>query len=739
MASAVSGRMSYLMQRFFKQQFRKQSSPGRTAGSPSVKPTPSLKHRHLVTCEVCMDHYQLSQRLPLLQAIERRRDFSLIFSRGFVHESSRQNKSVKKGTRPRKKQQGQQKIIAISGSMTVGELQEAMGVEEDFIYEFLLATHSDLSPSTVLKPQVIEQIVTGADMHYVFLKKTREEPRQDKDAHPRPPADPSQLKPRPPVVTIMGHVDHGKTTLLDTMRKTSVAAGEAGGITQHIGAFQVSLPSGQVITFLDTPGHAAFKAMRERGASVTDIVVLVVAADDGVMEQTRESIKYARNAGVPIIVALNKCDKPDADPAFTKNDLLSNDISIEEYGGDIQCVEISALNGDNIDELCDAIMTQAELQELGADKTGLVEGVIVECKVDKGMGPIATLIVQRGTLKKGAILMAGTAKCRVRAMQNERGEEMSAAFPSQPVEVTGWKDTPAAGDLVLQVESEKRAKEVLKWRLDEMSSSKLAEDAVIVEKKSSEHRREYDARREAHSQMHWREIRAEKVKARYLQEKESASSGDPELNIIIKGDVDGSVEAILDTLNTYTAHQQCRLNVINFGVGPISDKDVELAQTFEGAVVGFNVGASKEAAELAKSKGIPLKLHDVIYRLVDDLREDLNSRLPMLDQEVVLGEATVLQPFDISMGRRKVSVAGCRVEKGELQVRSLFKLMRGQEVIHRGPLASLKHHKDDVNTVKNGTECGLRFEEQLEYQPGDTIVCYELEQIPQEVDWDLDF
>nr|XP_054758800.1 translation initiation factor IF-2, mitochondrial-like [Lytechinus pictus] len=741
MSLLQNGRMSYLMQRFFKQQFRQQCRR-----SPIV-PTPAHPARHV---QILTDFGFFKNERPDALIHQNRNGMlttPCIWRRGYAGGSTNKTKLVKKGPRPGKKDKQQhqaevllkKKVIAVSGPMTVKQLQEAMGVEEDYIYEFLLDTDVDFSPSSVLKPSIIEDIVTDSDMHYLRIKKMKEKPTKDKDAYPRPPADPSLLKSRSPVVTIMGHVDHGKTTLLDTLRKTSVAAGEAGGITQHIGAFQVKLPSGQIITFLDTPGHAAFKAMRERGAEVTDIVVLVVAADDGVMEQTRESIKYARNAGVPIIVALNKCDKPDADPDFTRKDLLANDIVIEEYGGDIQCVEISALKGHNLEALCEAVMTQAEVQELTADQTGLAEGVIVECKVDKGMGPVVTLIVQRGILKKGAVLVAGTAKCRVRAMQNERGEPMEQALPSQPVEVTGWKETPAAGDQVLQVESEKQAKEVIKWREEKASSSKLEEDAVVVEKKTSEHRRMYEARREAHSKMHWREIRAEKVTARFLKEKESTPSGDPELNLIIKGDVDGSVEAILDTLSTYTAHQQCKLNILNFGVGVISDKDVELANTFNGAIVGFNVAATEDAEEMAKAKGVPLKMHNIIYRLVDDLREDLSRRLPLLEQESVIGEAAVLQPFEISIGKRKVSVAGCRVDKGELQSRGLFKLIRNQKTIHQGPLASLKHHKDDVSNVKRGLECGVRFEEQLDYEIGDTIICYEIERIPQEIEWELDF
>eukprot|EP00057_Strongylocentrotus_purpuratus_P033429 XP_791373.3 PREDICTED: translation initiation factor IF-2, mitochondrial-like [Strongylocentrotus purpuratus] len=739
MSLLPNGRMSYLMQRFFKQQFRQQCR-----SNPRV-PAPIQPARHI---QVLAD-LGLSKNEPPDMQIHQNRSGMLTaactWTRGYAGGSTNKSKLIKKGPRPGKKEKQLQpevfqkmKVIAVSGPMTVKELQEAMDVDEEYIYEFLLETSIEFSPSSVLKPSLIEDIVTESDMHFLRIKK-KETPAKDKDAYPRPPADPSLLKLRPPVVTIMGHVDHGKTTLLDTLRKTSVAAGEAGGITQHIGAFQVQLPSGQIITFLDTPGHAAFKAMRERGAEVTDIVVLVVAADDGVMEQTRESIKYARKAGVPIIVALNKCDKPGADPDFTRKDLLANDITVEEYGGDIQCVEISALKGRNLEALCEAVMTQAEVLELNADQSGLVEGVIVECKVDKGMGPVVTLIVQRGILKKGAVLIAGTAKCRVRAMQNERGEPMEQALPSQPVEVTGWRDTPAAGDQVLQVQSEKRAKEVVKWREERASTSKLEEDAVVVEKKSSEHRRTYEARREAHSKMHWREIRAEKVKARFFKEKESAPSGDPELNLIIKGDVDGSVEAILDTLSTYTAHHQCKLNVLSFGVGVISDNDVELAHTFEGAVVGFNVAATQEAEEAAKAKGVPLKMHNIIYRLVDDLKEDLSNRLPLLEQESIIGEAAVLQPFEISIGRRKVGIAGCRVDKGELQSRGLFKLIRNRETVHQGPLASLKHHKDDVSSVKRGLECGVRFEEQLDYETGDTIVCYEIERIPQEIEWELDF
>ncbi|PIK51694.1 putative translation initiation factor IF-2, mitochondrial [Apostichopus japonicus] len=682
--------------------------------------------------------------------------------RNYAQDNSR-SKSSKSWT---KKKQKSVKV-QIRGPMSVRELASAAGIPQDSIYELILERELNLKlePDTVLKVPLVKSILDELLMDYIVRKEKLVIPKISKDVSRQAPTIAANLVPRPAVVTIMGHVDHGKTTLLDSLRKTSVAAQEAGGITQHIGAFQglsnnscsrkggISIISRSVLFYLmplsesareanHIPGHTGtrrFKAMRERGANITDIVVLVVAADDGVMEQTKESIKYAQNANVPLIVAINKCDKPDADPDFTKRDLLSNDIILEEFGGNVQAVEISALKSLHLDDLTDAIITQAEIQELKADRSGPVEAVIVESRVDKGKGSIATAIIQRGTLEKGAVLVAGDVMCRVRTLHNERGQTVKSAGPSIPVEITGWKGNPSAGDVVLQVESEQRAREVLKWRQEVEKEQTLEEESTIISKKAEEHQLAYRTKKAMERAMNWREVRVRRAQERYSRVKESFRSGDPELNIVIKGDVDGSVEAILDVLSTYGAHHQCKLEILRFGVGVISDKDVELAHGFQGIVYGFNVDVSREGQQYADENQVPIKHHSIIYKFVEDLKDELSVRIPPKDVHEVVGEATVIQPFDISVGKKKVPVAGCRVNKGQLVLNGRFKLLRNNKSLHEGMLDSLKHHKDDVAMVTKEMECGVMFQEPLDYLPGDTILCYEVRQEQQTVDWDLDF
>ncbi|XP_033096532.1 translation initiation factor IF-2, mitochondrial-like [Anneissia japonica] len=632
------------------------------------------------------------------------------------------------------------KIVEVEKAMTVASLAEAMGVRRDHVYD-AMELRSDMKrfkPDTILNFDVIRDIIKKSDMLYTFKHEEKIIEKKSLDAVRRPPCDPALLKPRSPVVTIMGHVDHGKTTLLDYLRKTSVAEGEAGGITQHIGAFSVALKDGQKITFLDTPGHAAFSAMRSRGAHVTDIVVLVVAADDGVMEQTRESIRFAEEAGVPMIVAINKCDKPASNPEQTKRELLGHGIQLEDFGGEVQAVEISALKGINIDVLGESIIAQAEVMELKADTTGIVEANVIESKVDRGKGAVATVIIERGTLKKGSILVAGKSMCKVRNMYNEHGQQINEAPPSTPVEVTGWKEIPGAGELILEVESEKRAKEVIDWRKEAEQDERSKQDAIIVQKKAEEQRKAHTEKRKVNSLLSWREIRMRHSAERFSREKENVKSEHPELNIVLKGDVDGSVEAILDALSTYDS-DQCKLDILHCGVGIVSEKDVEIAKTFDGIVVGFNVAVSGVTQTLADKLGVQILKHSIIYKLIDDLKEELNSRLPPVEEISVLGEATVMQPFTVSVGKRKVEVAGCRVNKGSLNISGEFKLVRNQETIHEGQLTSLKHHKDDVKSVKKDMECGLSFKENLEFKNGDTIICYETSHIPQTIDWDLGF
>uniref|UniRef100_A0A8D2D8U2 Translation initiation factor IF-2, mitochondrial n=1 Tax=Sciurus vulgaris TaxID=55149 RepID=A0A8D2D8U2_SCIVU len=639
------------------------------------------------------------------------------------------------------------KEVEVWIGMTVEELATAMEKDIDYIYEALLNTAIDvdsLEAHSQLDEMWIKEVIKKAGMKLKWSKLKQDKVRENKDAVRRPQADPALLTPRSPVVTIMGHVDHGKTTLLDKLRKTQVAAMEAGGITQHIGAFLVSLPSGENITFLDTPGHAAFSAMRARGAQVTDIVVLVVAADDGVMKQTIESIQHAKDAQVPIVLAINKCDKAEADPEKVKKELLAYDVVCEDYGGDVQAVHISALTGDNLMALAEATMALAEMLELKADPTGPVEGTVIESFTDKGRGPVTTAIVQRGTLRKGSILVAGKSWAKVRLMFDENGKTINEAYPSMPVGIIGWRDLPSAGDEILEVESESRAREVIDWRKFEQEQEKSKDDLKILEEKRKEHQEAYRKAREKYGTLHWKKRSfikyLERKEQKPLKPKEKIERDSNVLPIIIKGDVDGSVEAILNIMDTYDASHECQLDLVHYGVGDISENDVNLAETFDGVIYGFNVNASNVLQQSAAKKGVKIKLHKIIYRLIEDLQEELSSRLPCVVEEHLIGEASILATFSVTEGKKKIPVAGCRVQKGQLEKQKKFKLIRKGQVIWKGSLTSLKHHKDDISVIKTGMDCGLSLdEEKVEFQVGDEIVCYEEREVLPKTSWDPGF
>ncbi|KAM4694091.1 translation initiation factor IF-2, mitochondrial isoform 1-T2 [Discoglossus pictus] len=660
--------------------------------------------------------------------------------------STKAGKSTKKHKLSPVKPKQEKQEVEIWQNMTLADLAKAMNKDIDHVYEALLHTKLDLDSleeTSILDEQWIKEAVKKSGMKFKWAKVKEDKVRENKDAVRRPPADASLLVSRPPVVTIMGHVDHGKTTLLDQLRKTQVAAMEAGGITQHIGAFNVHLPSGEKITFLDTPGHAAFSAIRARGAHVTDIVILVVAAEDGVMNQTIESIQHAKNAKVPIILAINKCDKPEANPDMVKKELLSHDIVCEEFGGDIQAIHISALKGDNLQALAEATVTLAEVLELKADPTGLVEGAIIECRTDKGKGPVTTAIVQRGTLKKGSVLVAGKSWAKVKLMFDENGASLNQAGPSMPVEIVGWKELPSAGDEILEVESEQLAREVVEWRKYVEEQEKIKEDLEVIEVKQKEHRDAYKKNLESFSNLNWRQRKSAMYKANKQlmssRPAERMESENPTFPLIIKGDVDGSVEAILSIIDTYDAEDQCELDLVHFGVGDISENDIELAETFNGYVYGFNVNANKAVQQLAAKKDVQVKLHKIIYHLVEDLKEELSSKLSPIIEENVKGEASVLATFDVTTGKKKVQVAGCRVQKGALDKKLKFKLSRNGNVLWEGSLTSLKHHKDNVQTVKTGVECGLSLDQDIEVKIGDDILCVEEKEVHQKISWDPGF
>jgi len=503
------------------------------------------------------------------------------------------------------------------------------------------------------------------------------------------------LDPRPPVITIMGHVDHGKTSLLDAIRKTTVVSGEAGGITQHIGAYQVSAPSGDLVTFIDTPGHAAFTSMRARGAKVTDIVVIVVAADDGVMPQTVEAIAHAKAAGVPMIIAINKIDKPDANPQRVRTELLQHDIQVESMGGETLEFEVSAKTGDGLPEILEGLQLQAEIMDLRANEKRDGEGTVIEAQLDRGRGPVATVLVQRGTLFTGDIVVAGAEWGRVRALIDDKGTHVPYAGPSVPVEVLGFNGTPDAGDRVVVVPSEARAREVTEYR------ARIKRDRLTA-RTGGANRSLVDMMREA---------------------KEGA--GRRELPVIIKGDVQGSVEAIVGALGKL-GNDEVSARILHSGVGGITESDITLAEASKAVVIGFNVRAHKEAREAAERGSTDIKYYSIIYDLVDDIKDTLSGMLPPTLREERLGEAQILQIFDVS---KVGKIAGCRVTDGVVQRGAHVRLIRQDVVIHQGRLSQLKRLKDDAKEVSSGYECGMSFENFQDMRVDDVIECYRVEEI----------
>jgi translation initiation factor IF-2 len=508
------------------------------------------------------------------------------------------------------------------------------------------------------------------------------------------PDPPESLQPRAPVVTIMGHVDHGKTSLLDAIRSTEVAAAEAGGITQHIGAYQVTSPSGGRITFIDTPGHAAFTAMRARGAKVTDIVVLVVAADDGVMPQTVEAIHHAKAAKVPIIVAINKIDKPDAKPERVRTELLQHEIQVESLGGDVLELEVSAKEKTNLDKLLDTIALQAEVLELKANPNRPAEGTVIEARLDRGRGPVATVLVQRGTLKPGDIVVAGSEWGRVRALASDTGHSVVGAGPSMPVEVLGFNGTPEASDRLAVVDTEARAREITDYRARQKREKMAA--------------RQTGMRGSLEQMMN-----------------QLKTAGRKEFPLVVKADVQGSIEAIVGALEKLSTNEVAA-RVIFAGVGGITESDVTLAEASNAAVIGFNVRAHKEAREAAERDGIEIRYYDIIYNLVDDVKKAMSGLLAPTLRETMLGNAVILEVFKVS---KVGNVAGCRVTDGTVERGANVRLIRDSVVVHQGKLSQLKRFKDDAREVVAGQECGMAFENYQDMKVGDIIECYRVETI----------
>ena len=500
------------------------------------------------------------------------------------------------------------------------------------------------------------------------------------------------LKTRPPVITIMGHVDHGKTSLLDAIRKTDVAGSESGGITQHIGSYQIKTQAGNTITFIDTPGHEAFTEMRLRGASTTDIVVLVVAADDSVKEQTIEAIDHAKAAECPIIVAVNKCDKPEADPQRVRSDLLQYEIITEDFGGEVQCIDVSALTGQGLYKLEEAMMLQAEILELKANPDRAAEGSVIEAKVERGRGSVATVLVQKGTLKVGDIFVVGAEYGKVRALLNDRGSNIEKAYPGQPVEVLGLNGTPMSGDQFIVVPTEARAREIADYR------SRQARDKEAV------------------------------IKARGSVEQmlSAIAAGEAEeLPVVIKTDVHGSLEAIKVALDKL-ASEQVKVRILTGGVGALSESDISLAAASQAIVVGFNVRAIPQARDLARRDGVEIRYHSIIYELIEEIKSAMGGLLSPEKLEEFIGYAEIREVFSVSkLGK----VAGCYVTEGIIRRGCSVRLLRENVVIHEGSLKTLKRFKDEVKEVKDGLECGMAFENYSDIQQGDMIECFELKEI----------
>jgi len=577
------------------------------------------------------------------------------------------------------------RIIRISETISVGELAKRMGIKATDLIKSLMKmgmmvtiNHPlDFDTAAILSAEYgyeIENVAVDLDV-----------------IHETAPDAPESLEKRPPVVTIMGHVDHGKTSLLDAIREANVIAGEAGGITQHIGAYDVEL-NGRKITFLDTPGHEAFTAMRARGAKVTDIVILVVAADDGVMPQTREAINHSKAAGVPIIVAVNKIDKPDAKPERVKQELVEFGLQSSDWGGDTTVVEVSAKKRLNLEELLEMVLLQADIMELKANPNKQAKGTIVEAKLDKGRGPVATVLVQEGTLKTGDYCVVGVHSGRVRAMQNDRGERLQDAGPSMPVEVIGLSGVPDAGDVFVAMKDEKQAKEIATLRQIKQREVELAKHSKITLEDL------------------YKQIQSGEVK---------------DLNVIVKGDVQGSVEAVSESLRKLST-DAVRLNVIHSGVGAITETDVNLAAASNTIIIGFSVRPEVKAQSLAEKEGVDIRLYSIIYDAVEDVKKAMEGLLAPTLKEKYLGRAEIREVFSVP---KIGNIAGCYVQDGKMLRNAQARLLRDNVVVYEGKLSSLRRIKDDVKEVASGYECGIGLENYNDIKIGDLIEAFEIEKV----------
>lgn len=581
------------------------------------------------------------------------------------------------------------KEITYSDSLTVGQLANLLHKNSSEIIKFLFMMGNMSTINTVLSDDDIELICMefGVEVHKEVIIDEDDIEEQIGNIE----EDDSKMVPRPPVVTIMGHVDHGKTTLLDTIRKTNVTSGEFGGITQHIGAYQVSL-KGRKVTFLDTPGHEAFTAMRARGAQVTDIVIIVVAADDGVMPQTKEAVDHAKAAGVPIVVAVNKIDKPGANPDRIMSEMAELGIMPEEWGGDTIFMNVSAKQGTGVSDLLETVLLVADMAELKANPDQLASGTVIEAKLDKGRGPVATLLVQRGTLHSGDSIVVGTSYGRVRKMTNDKGMEIKKAEPSCPVEIIGLNDVPRAGDVFMAYDNYKKAQEIASHRLEKQ-----------IEKE-----------RNATSAMSLEDL-AKKI-----------DEGDvKEINVLIKADVQGSAEALKASMERLEV-DTVRVNVIRSTVGTITESDILLASASNAIIYGFNIRPSAAIRKKAEEEGIEIRLHNIIYKALEELESAMKGMLAPVYEEVVIGQAEVRQIYKVS---KVGTIAGCKVVDGHIKRDCKVRLIREGIVIYDGKLGSLKRFENDVKEVQNGFECGMTIENYNDIKVDDIIEAYEDQEV----------
>lgn len=578
--------------------------------------------------------------------------------------------------------------VQLPETITIQELASRMSERSVDVIKYLMQQGQMMKPGDIIDADTAE-LITEEFGHTVKRVSDSDIEEGIFDA----PDNDKDLQSRPPVVTIMGHVDHGKTSLLDALRNANVVSGEAGGITQHIGAYQVE-HDGQLISFIDTPGHEAFTSMRARGAQITDIAILVVAADDSVMPQTIESINHAKAANVPIIVAINKMDKPGADASKVKTELLQHEVFVEDMGGETLAVEVSALKGTNLDKLLEAITLQAELLDLKANPDRPGEGSVIEAKLDKGRGPVATVLVNRGSLNVGDIIIAGDEWGKVRAIVNDKGDQLSAATPSMPVEILGLNGTPSAGDRVGVVENEARAREISAYR------QRLSREKAVARAAGSRGSLE-----QMMTQLQTRDV--------------------SEAALVLKADVQGSAEAIqqaLEKMNT----EEVIARIVHSGVGAITESDVALAVASSAPILAFNVRANKQARDAAEAEGIEIRYYSIIYDLVDDMKNVMSGLLAPERRETFLGYAEVLEVFNVS---KVGKVAGCRITEGKVERGSGVRLLRDNVVIHEGMLSTLKRFKDEVTEVQGGQECGMAFENYQDIREGDVIECFRVEHI----------